>query len=316
MLENKNFEQLSCMLCGETKSELIGKRGQFGLPTYVSICPRCGLVYLNPRWNKNRYFEFYAKEYDKYYRPQIFVDESKELRYATTKTILDRLNEYNLNSFKSVLDIGCGMGWSLDFIAQRVKGISLAGIESSDYCIDNLVNKVGGELLSNDVDSDWHSDYYGLFDLIIMRGVLEHFLNPISVLKKVHYVLSRNGILYIAVPDMMFPRGELDSYWFRVVHTYYFSKSTLIQTTNKASLTPLKINSENSELWGVFKKGKSTLEFASVYREQIKYINHYQRWRILAFLTREVAMLIAKLIPSSIKAKIPPNLKKKMGRWL
>ncbi|MEL6851338.1 MAG: hypothetical protein AAFP92_22645, partial [Bacteroidota bacterium] len=42
--------------------------GQFGIPLHLAICKNCGLSYLNPRWNKDRYLKYYAQEYDTHYR--------------------------------------------------------------------------------------------------------------------------------------------------------------------------------------------------------------------------------------------------------
>ncbi len=62
------FEEVSCPICHANDPELLHKIGMFGLPANFSLCKNCGFGYLNPRWTKERYDYFYAKEYDTHYR--------------------------------------------------------------------------------------------------------------------------------------------------------------------------------------------------------------------------------------------------------
>ena len=41
------------------------------------------------------------------------------------------------------------------------------------------------------------------YDLIIMDNVLEHIEEPNKVLKKIKLILNENGIIYIAVPNIL-----------------------------------------------------------------------------------------------------------------
>ena len=44
------------------------------------------------------------------------------------------------------------------------------------------IEQKGIKFISNDIDSDWDKSFYGYFDFIIMRHVLEHFSRPDLVL--------------------------------------------------------------------------------------------------------------------------------------
>lgn len=279
--KHKEFEEVCCILCGKRDTGIIGRKGQFGFPVYVSICKNDGLVYLSPRWKKDRYKQFYSEEYyDNYYKIDMESKKSIANRYSNIEKIWKRIENFNIKKVYSVLDIGSGMGWSLNFLKKKIGDhIFISAIEPSNICKNHIIDEIGAELLTDDVDSNWHLNNKNRFDLIIMRHVLEHLLYPIEVLQKLYEVLSPNGLLYIAVPDMMAPRGSFNNYWFRVVHTYYYCKDTLEHLLQRLYFETLTIKTDNSEVWGIFKKGErnSGLTIRSVYEEQMEIIKHHKR---------------------------------------
>jgi len=96
-------------------------------------------------------------------------------------------------------------------------------------------------VISSDVDTDWMIGNEHKYDFVIMRHVLEHFLDPVTVMKKVQKVLSPDGLLYLAVPNNLKPSRNLESRWFRVVHTYYFNKYSLRNLFALAQLEILEV---------------------------------------------------------------------------
>lgn len=304
MKKSEILESIPCPLCNNEKLQLISKKGQFGLPCNVSICPKDGLVFLCPRWSKERYNTFYQNEYDSYYRPAILSNESEEEKYRNIKIISARLEKHNLlQKRESVLDIGAGMGWSLNWLKLNYSHFNtFAAIESSKNCIANLTNVIGASVISDDIDANWESSG---FNLVIMRHVFEHVLKPVETLKKIHENLSSNGIIYIAVPDMMNPKGSLKNYWFRSVHTFYYSEATLVSIAAKANLEPIEIKSENSELWGIFKKSQENKKnpiLDNVYNKQISIINTHQKKAIIIDLKQKIIRVILSLLPKDIKS--------------
>ena len=250
--------RIQCPLCGNSTPVEIVQKGQFGLDCCVSICPNDGLVYLNPRWSKERYHYFYQHEYDHYYRSPVTHDPNSETNYASIKKIYQRLDLNHLSlQGESVLDVGAGMGYSLIWLKNNIPSFTrFSAIESSEYCLNHMKQHGGIEIIANDLDKNFESS---AFDFIVMRHVLEHFMDPIRALKKIASLMQPDSLLYIAVPDMMHPKGDLQNYWFRTVHTFYFSEHTLLATALRAGLNPIVIGSENSELWGVFKLSSSSV---------------------------------------------------------
>jgi 2-polyprenyl-3-methyl-5-hydroxy-6-metoxy-1,4-benzoquinol methylase len=176
------------------------------------------------------------------------------------------------------------------------------------------VKQIGGDLISRDVDSDWQISSQGRFDLIIFRHVLEHLLDPLTALKKVQQALAPEGYVYIAVPDMMHPDGSLADFWYRCVHTYYYSEITLSRIAAMAGLKPVVIRSENSELWGIFQQSETDPKptDVSVYLEQIQTVQQYKRRRLIRrFLLVFSPEKISQWIPKSLKNLIPKQFKQR-----
>jgi SAM-dependent methyltransferase len=306
----KTYEPVACILCGSAESEPITHTGQFGWPTHVSICNRCGLVYLNPRWTKEDTIRFYETEYDQFYRYEEGEAAEKEQRKA--QVVWDRLRRFTPHNFRSALDIGCGLGWNLHHIRQQLPGLAIAGIEPSEQCAAHFTGEIGGELIASDVDTPWHLDHPGQYDLIVMRHVLEHMLDPVAVLNKIHHSLSPQGYAYIAVPDMMHPDGSLANFWFRCVHTYYFSAPTLSRAAALAGLEPVALREENAELWAIFRRGETGVPALDgrVADEQKDVIKVYRRKRAVRSLIRRFnPQKISRFIPRQVKALVPASLR-------
>lgn len=257
----KDFETVSCAVCGSDDTDKICERGQFGLPTHVVLCKVCGLGYLNPRWTKKRYIHFYTKEYDKYYRPEVYTNNGLS-RVNYYLPVYERLSHHGLspNNVKKVLDIGSGDGNNLNYLMQQIADADYYAIEPSEQCRETL-SGMGVHILGTDVDADFHKGFEGAFDLIIMRHVLEHFADPVDAMKKVRYMLKEDGLAYIAVPNnLKFGNGKLLESWFRVVHTYYFTPRSLQNVFNKAGIRISKMQEGDAhnerELFAIVQKGE------------------------------------------------------------
>ncbi len=255
---SQNWEVAICEVCGATDSILASQLRASTGPLFVSICSHCGLVYLNPRWTSFVYERYYQSQYDETYRPQTITPlDNFDPHAAEIRTRV--LAQTSAVPIGRILDIGAGEGGVLQHLHDYAWPDAVCeAIEPSRICRHTLASKPFIKVVSDRVDTDWHRDCKGRYDLVIMRHVLEHFMHPLRVLQKVCSVLSERGILYLAVPDMMSPTGSPSHYWFRVAHTYYFSDLTLSSLARQAGLDPLCLRTENSEVWGILRRGAAS----------------------------------------------------------
>ena len=269
-----NFEEVECAVCHSKNRFEVSKKGQHNIPLSLVLCKDCGLGYLNPRWDAESYFNFYSNEYDSYYRPSLVSEINT--KDPGNSPIIHRLRTNKLlpTDFTNVLDIGSGAGESLLNVQKLFPNANLFAIEPSEESQKNLTDN-GIKVISNDANSDWEKGSEGKYSLIILRHVLEHFLNPLEVLKKMHRSLSEDGLLYIAVPNNLLPTKNLESKWFRVVHTYYFNKYSLKNILHKSGLETIVMQEGDEinqhELFTIVKKSNVNLELeisSNNYEEQ------------------------------------------------
>lgn len=57
------MEKIVCPICNKNDEKIIAKKVKPKIRQNVVICKTCGLVYLNPRWTKDRYDQYYSREY-------------------------------------------------------------------------------------------------------------------------------------------------------------------------------------------------------------------------------------------------------------
>ena len=83
----------------------------------------------------------------------------------------------------NILDVGSGYGIGLKHY-KKIPNAKIFGIESSLEGIRILKEEMGGILVTDDFDNkNWTIKNTSKFDLIILRHVFEHLLNPNDGLK-------------------------------------------------------------------------------------------------------------------------------------
>ncbi|MBU0459919.1 MAG: class I SAM-dependent methyltransferase [Nanoarchaeota archaeon] len=191
-----------CCICNSKKYRTYKKVDQYRLLR----CKKCGLVYLDQHdrinqvdfiddakddlANKDRekveYWSF-PKLYNKYIK--IFHHFFEE-----------RLNRiYKSNSHvKTMLDIGCGYGFWMDYCVKR--GIKSEGIDISNDAVDYAKKELSLKVWKQDLRNFKKNKKY---DLLIMFDIIEHMENPNKTLIACKKLLNKNGLLYIQVPNLL-----------------------------------------------------------------------------------------------------------------
>ncbi len=136
---------------------------------------------------------------------------------------------------KKILDIGCGAG-SMAYQLKVNNAAEVWGIEPVETAakkavavLDKVINSSVEEAIEN------LPKYY--FDAIIFADVLEHLVDPYTVLSKIKYMLAPDGFVVVSLPNVRHwsvIRGLLEGKWnyedygiLDSTHLRFFTRTTV-----------------------------------------------------------------------------------------
>ena len=194
------------------------------LPRYR--CEKCGFI----QCDTDDVTKYYEKLEDKEY-----INSSKQ-RALQFNMLLKSVEPF-IPAKGRILDIGAGSGI---FMRQAIKrGYSVTGIEPSKY-LAAQGRKSGLDIICGVFPNDCPKQKY---DVIFLTDVIEHIVNPLSMIRHLKEYLSENGCVIITTPDVSsFMARLLGKHWwhYRVAHVGYYNKGTLTRIMRRAGLTPVK----------------------------------------------------------------------------
>jgi len=222
--KNKSKSKISpCVICSKKKFRKFAERNGF----VAQKCRDCGMISINPRPNEKELSHVY-QGYNKKRKGESELLIKRKKVYKIDKDWISKFIDKG-----KVLDVGCSEGQFLSHFDSK-KWLRY-GIEVEKEPADNALKKFGIPVkVGNIVDTSFKKK----FDLVILRGVIEHFSEPIDVLKKCSQLLKTGGYLFITAT----PAGDsfaFDVYkekWSQFVppyHLHFFSVNLLSRVLKK-----------------------------------------------------------------------------------
>lgn len=199
---------------------------------------------------------------------------SSEKTLARYNTLYDVLKNY-ITPDSQILDVGCALGGFLNFLEEKGH-LFLRGVDSSWTYIersDRNISYADATLLPCDKNN---------MDCIVMDQVLEHLIDPGKAIKEAYRVLTKDGTLCIAVPDIeeYYATEPCAGFWYVMrEHLQHFSIRTLQQLCYRYGFqlvefrktkTPMSGSVSLPNLIAVFKKINKK---AGVYFMQVEQID-------------------------------------------
>lgn len=152
--------------------------------------------------------------------------------YSLNKKRVDILKN-QLNKEMNLLEIGSSSGAFLSQVKEYVKNV--VGVEYNNNEVLFCRSELGLEVHNSEINELPYEE--SSFDVICFFEVFEHTNDPIGFLKNVSKLLKDDGFLIIEVPNLddIFIRLRIEEYknfYFRDVHEFYYTKSTLEKVLN------------------------------------------------------------------------------------
>lgn len=230
-------EQTDCLLCRSERHQVlfVGHDREHEIPGEFPVvqCMVCGLVYLRKRPDSKSLGDYYPESYAPYNPGQGWV---AQLRAGLVQRRARQLSKL-VKSGGAVLEVGCATG---DFLAliRNCSGHRVVGLEMSEKAAEIGRARYGLDIRCGTVEQlDFHQE---VFDIILMRHVLEHFPDPLAALRKLKSYLRPGGYLIIEGPNFEgLDRQVFGSLWYDYMvprHLFIPSISTLRMMLDQVGL--------------------------------------------------------------------------------
>jgi 2-polyprenyl-3-methyl-5-hydroxy-6-metoxy-1,4-benzoquinol methylase len=209
----------NCIVCGGEGTAVWARYGSY---TAVS-CQHCGFVWINPFLSNKGLDDYYQDYIGMRFKDKVKT-EQRAIQYNIDKTFLQLFA-----SSGRVLDVGCSGGFFLSALGESFEkfGVDIDA-EAVKYARENY--PFGDNVRCQAVEDSEYPD--GSFDVVIMRGVIEHLPDPEKAVEKVAALLRTGGIFFIAAtPDVSSFCADLYrekwNQFHPVRHLTYFNLETL-----------------------------------------------------------------------------------------
>ncbi len=186
-----------CELCGSPHFEFYRKAKSLYSNDYYDLirCRRCKLVCVSNKLANEDIHNLYKSDEN-----MVSYFKAKEKNdHILFQTLIKELS--TVCKFKSgmkLLDIGCGTGTLLRIA--KSQGWDVTGIELNGHAVKYAQETSGLNVIQGSLTDDIFPPES--FDLITIIQTLEHIPTPMGVLKTLHKILKKEGMIYVEVPNL------------------------------------------------------------------------------------------------------------------
>lgn len=299
------LNDFKCTSCndGDTAVLFSTETGRDGKLYDLYQCTNCSLITIWPSPTDEFLHDLYSKNYKGKFKERIyekgdFIRNSKS-QIEDIFTRISYIAKYrNLNQYKTLLDIGCGYGFTV--YSATIMGFDAMGID-----IDESALVVGRKALGVDLRFLGAYDVNSLnkkFDLITSWQVIEHLNNPKKMVKGVFNQLNNNGLFVAALPNIKGPGYRLrGSNWGLMnppEHINYYSHRAINKLIKESGLKPVFVGTVPLYASPYFITGirSKTMKFAQAQRSEFLKELGLKTFRLLTLIKRHIFYKILNFI--------------------
>lgn len=191
--------------------------------------------YWDQYWDKNRLYTYNINSPNFYSLHLIFLKVIKVMK-----------KELGGDKIK-IIDIGCGNGMLLKYLAKEYDCLDIYGVENSQVVsIAQELNRalqLGCKIYKMDLMSGEIQKFYNKFDIVVSMGLIEHFINPFEPLKVMKNMLHKKGCLITVIPNFEGAFGMLWKLYDKQNYKYHcpISSQQLLAFYNDLGLKDIRL---------------------------------------------------------------------------
>ncbi|OGY18569.1 MAG: hypothetical protein A2900_03085 [Candidatus Chisholmbacteria bacterium RIFCSPLOWO2_01_FULL_50_28] len=229
-----------CYLCHQ--NFLTKAFDKLGWP--ILRCGNCGLYTLEFKGS-------YQKFIREYYNKGFFTGSPKRAGYYNYEGdwLAEELNMRSyvkgIRQFKKegkVLDVGCATG--IFMVEAQKEGFDVYGVDVSDYAIGIARRRFSDRVTMSSIERATFEK--NAFDIVTLFDVIEHLNDPRKVLKKLHTIIRKDGLLVLNTGDtgsfLAKIQGKRWHFFIPPQHFFYFSQKNLSQLLTQCGFRVLGID--------------------------------------------------------------------------
>ncbi|MGB2957298.1 MAG: class I SAM-dependent methyltransferase [Bacteroidota bacterium] len=194
----------------------------FGTEYDLLQCAHCRAACFNPLPTIDDLDRFYSASYYNFDR---WREEAKGSIYARKLKRLKKTGTF--------LDVGCAAGFFINGIDKN-SDWDVYGVDFGAAAIRHARETLGLDVVQGDLRDAEYPDQF--FDYIHINNVLEHVLDPVSLLEECRRIIKPNGQLFLSVPNghndsrnlIAFYEGERLPARSVSGHIFFFARDTLL----------------------------------------------------------------------------------------
>lgn len=202
----------ACAICGGAQFTLYEQQmyALDGQALGLWQCRACAFVFVSPRPTPDRLRELYASA--RYYETDYNLGVQGSSYFARKDSLLAHYDRVVAALERDqpkgrILEVGAAGGFFLE--AARRRGWTVHGVEISPFAAEYARRELGLPVDTADVMEA--ALPAGSQEVVYVDNILEHTIDPVAVLRRVHELLAPGGLLVVIVPTYV------NSPWFRAL---------------------------------------------------------------------------------------------------
>jgi len=239
---------IPCPVCTSEDFDVLDARERDRGLHRNTVCRRCGMVWVNPRFDEGAYLEFYRKNYTTdVYGLDGTPEKIRDVIAWRTRRSREKASLFPAFWPKdgTVLEIGSGIGAFLASLREDY-ACRVFGVEPSPAFVELSKTELNLPVYQGSFNEWFQEQPEGFsekFDRIVLDQILEHLLDPAESLARLRSLLADDGEIFISVPNVSAPKEKPEDF-FIFEHVSSFSPFPLCLLLLRSGFKPTGLVAE------------------------------------------------------------------------